>query len=164
MENARINYDKIWERRLFGTLNSRDDELSNVKMQLSKDALNKLKITIESGTVKRQNQELLIEWIEIKAASRLLFEKGQISRTVSNRLICYANNHKNPLRFTGSFMAAAPTINGDELEDWKITIGPLSFDLEGCKISSNGCSTIKYENVKAFIFPGNYSVSLITAD
>lgn len=79
MSNVGLDLNKIKDRTLMGVLSSNEGDVQVELMKLSADALKKIVNIIEIESVRRENQEFVIDSILINIKDRELFEKGQSS-------------------------------------------------------------------------------------
>ena len=163
MNNSVINLSKIEDRTIIGVLKSDEVSVQIESMRLSADALKKIVNTIKGGTVRRENQNFLIELIRVNIEDRELFEKGQSALVKAKHdYALTVDSKRRPKRFMGRFQAAVPKVVDDGyLCACEITIGSIEFDLE-YSIGKVHDSVVEYENVPVVIYPlGNYTVHIL---
>lgn len=104
MSNVGLDLNKIKDKTLIGFLSSNEGDVQVELMKLSADALKKIVNTIEIESVRRENQEFVIDSILINIKDRELFEKGQSSLIrIKNGYALTADSRRNPKCFMGIF-------------------------------------------------------------
>lgn len=163
MNISGINLSKAHDRTMMGTLESNEGSVQVESMRFSAGALKKIANTIENGSVRRENQEFVIESICINVEDRELFEKGQSAIVkVKNGYALTADCRRNPKRFMGRFQTVAPkAVDDGYLYACEIIIGSIEFDLENSVVDEYD-SVVEYENVPAMIYPcGRYTAHIL---